>query len=387
MIFGKTVEEWKVTGAEHTPQEIYQQPKTWRKTLEIIRGLKPELEKFIKQVTDSGDFDIIFSGAGTSEYVGNAAMHCLNEKFGFHVRSHGSTDIVVSPRKYLSEAKSTLLVNFARSGNSKESMGTIRAAEKVCKNLYHLIITCNPNGTLALEATNLKNCFLVQLPPETNDQGMAMTSSFSDMYLAALCALQLDRFEEFAADVLKMCDATQKVLDNYQPLLKLVDEYDYDRMVFLGSAELKEIGHEAMLKTLELTVGKVAPLFDTPIGFRHGPKSILDEKTLTIIMMSDEPLARKYEKDLVEELHIQKDGNFLLVIDNAADADLANWADLCINYEVGKALTSDILGLGYVVAGQMLSLFKSQKLGFTTDRPQTTSARNKLVKGISIYPV
>ncbi len=386
MIFGKTIEQWKETGASHTAAEIAHQPATWRKTLNIMRENRAALAAFLSQVTDNEEYDIVFTGAGTSEYVGNAAMHALTASHGFHVRPLGSTDVVVAPQKYFSETKPTLLVSFARSGESKESMGTIRAAEAICRRLYHLVITCNENGTLAKEAAKRDNCYLVQLPPETNDKGMAMTSSFSNMYLAILCALQLDRFEEFAAGVERMCAATERLIENYEPLADIVRDYDFERLVYLGSAELKEIGHEAMLKLLELTVGEVAPLYDTPIGFRHGPKSILNEKTLTVVMLPDEPLARKYDKDMLEELFTQKDGNFILALNNRPDEEVCAWSDLCLSYDTGCFAETSVLGLGYVVAGQILALLKSQKLGFATDRPEVSNARNKLVKGITIYP-
>ncbi len=386
MLFGKTIEQWKETGASHTAAEIAQQPATWRKTLNIIRENKEALAAFLSQITNNEDYDIVFTGAGTSEYVGNAAMHALSAGHSFHVRSHGSTDVVVAPQKYFSETKPTLLVSFARSGESKESMGTIRAAEIICSRLYHLVITCNAEGTLAREAAKMENCFLIQLPPETNDRGMAMTSSFSNMYLAVLCALQLDRFEEFAAGVEEMCTATERLIENYEPLAQIVDSYNFERLVYLGSAELKEIGHEAMLKLLELTVGEVAPLFDTPIGFRHGPKSILNDKTLTVLMLPDEPLARRYDKDMLNELFLQKDGNFILALNNLPDEEVSAWSDLCLCFNTGRAAETAVLGLGYVVAGQILALLKSQKLGFATDRPEVQNARNKLVKGITIYP-
>ena len=55
----------------YTLTEIYQQPATWKKTCQQITELKDELKAFINQVTAQDDYDIILTGAGTSEFVGN----------------------------------------------------------------------------------------------------------------------------------------------------------------------------------------------------------------------------------------------------------------------------------------------------------------------------
>lgn len=36
------------------------------------------------------------------------------------------------------------------------------------------------------------------------------------------------------------------------------------------------------MKLLELTAGQVVTHADTPLGFRHGPKAVLDDRTLAV---------------------------------------------------------------------------------------------------------
>ena len=202
-IFNLTDEKMKETSSTFTAHEIYQQPATWRKTCAQLAACKDELQAFIDQVVKQDDFDIVLTGAGTSEFVGNSLFQALNPKYDFKVKSYASTDLVPSPENFLSRTKPTLLVNFGRSGNSPESLGNVEAAEVVCQNLYHLFVTCNHEGTLSKLANTRHNCFAINLTPETHDQSFAMTSSYSNMYLATYLAFNLDKLDEITAEVVK----------------------------------------------------------------------------------------------------------------------------------------------------------------------------------------
>ena len=166
-IFNLTDEKMKETSSTFTAHEIYQQPATWRKTCAQLAACKDELQAFIDQVVKQDDFDIVLTGAGTSEFVGNSLFQALNPKYDFKVKSYASTDLVPSPENFLSRTKPTLLVNFGRSGNSPESLGNVEAAEVVCQNLYHLFVTCNHEGTLSKLANTRHNCFAINPDPET----------------------------------------------------------------------------------------------------------------------------------------------------------------------------------------------------------------------------
>ena len=77
-IFGITEDKMKETSSTFTLTEIYQQPATWEKTCRQIEENKEELQKFIDQVIKCDDFDVILTGAGTSEFVGNALFAHLS---------------------------------------------------------------------------------------------------------------------------------------------------------------------------------------------------------------------------------------------------------------------------------------------------------------------
>ena len=386
-IFGITPEKMAETSSTFTVSEIYQQPATWEKTCRQIAEHKDEIQKFIDQVSTCDDFDVVLTGAGTSEFVGNALFPHLTGLLNYKVKSYGTTDIVATPEAYLSRTKPTLLISFGRSGNSPESVGAIDAAESVCDNVYHLFVTCNKNGALSKRADTTDNCYAINLTDETHDQSFAMTSSFSNMYLATYLCFHLSELDKVTADVRKIAAAGQEFLDNnFGTAQKIVDEYDFKRIVYLGSNTLKGTSQESALKMLELTAGKVVTMYDTPLGFRHGPKSIIDDTTITVVYLSDDPYTRQYEIDLIKEMSGQRKGNKIAAVMSSQDDAVAALVDYTVVYGLDEKYENVLLGLDYILFAQTLAVLKSLSMSITPDNPCPTGEVNRVVKGVTLYP-
>ena len=386
-IFNIDENKMKKTNSSFTLNEIYQQPKTWLKTLTQIKDNMLSIQDFINKVIKCDDFDVILTGAGTSEFIGNALYSHLNKELNYKVKSYGTTDIVATPENYLSKDKPTLLVSFGRSGNSPESIGAVESASAVCNNLYNLFITCNKDGALSKMAEELDNCYAINLTDETHDQSFAMTSSFTNMYLAAYLCFNLDKLDEKSSIINNVCSATQNFLDNgYEIANKIVTEYDFERIVYLGSNTLKGISQESSLKMLELTAGKTVAVFDTPLGFRHGPKSIINDSTLIVVYVSNDDHAYKYEFDLIKEISGQRKNNKLVVISDKPSEELTSLADYTLAYNIDSNVNNTELGLAYITFAQTLSVLKSLSIGLTPDNPCPSGEVNRVVKGVTLYP-
>ncbi|OUQ25588.1 adhesin [Lachnoclostridium sp. An131] len=386
-IFGITEEKMQETSSKWTVTEIYQQPSTWEKTCRQIAEHKDEIQKFIDQVITQEDFDVILTGAGTSEFVGNALFPHLTGLLNYKVKSYGTTDIVATPEAYLSRTKPTLLISFGRSGNSPESIGAVDNAESVCDNLYHLFVTCNKDGALSKRAESTEHCYAINLTPETHDQSFAMTSSFSNMYLATYLCFHLNELDKVEAEIRKIIAAGQNFLDNqYSIAQTIVNEYDFNRIVYLGSNTLKGTSQESALKMLELTAGRVVTMYDTPLGFRHGPKSIIDDNTLTVVYLSDDAYTRQYEIDLIKEMSGQRKGNKIVAVMSKADEAVAALVDYTVVYGLEEDHENVQLGLDYILFAQTLAVLKSLSLSITPDNPCPTGEVNRVVKGVTLYP-
>lgn len=384
-MFGKSEKEWIDLKGIFTATEINQQPATWFKTVQQIKKEKQEIKTFLNKILTCEDYDIILTGAGTSEYVGNSVFPYLNEKYNFKVKSYATTDLVSSPKKYLSREKVTLLVSYGRSGDSPESVGALKVSNTICRNIYHLVITCNKDGALAKYANHSKNAYAINLSPETLDKSFAMTSSYTNMMLATILCFQLNKIDEIEKVVKEIILSSQKTLaKDWQDINQFVQQYDFKRIVYLGSNCLKGVAQESQLKMLELTQGAVTTMFDSPMGFRHGPKSVVNDDTLTVVYISDDAYTRKYEIDLVKEMSKQKKQNKLLVVGSNIDM-FKEMVDICFDIKLPISVDNFFLGLNYVIYAQLIALFKSIKVGIMPDDPCPSGEVNRVVQGVTIY--
>ena len=386
-IFNYSPEELKEMKAVFTATEIHQQPDTWEKTIAQIGSMKDKIRTFLSKVLDQPDYDIILTGAGTSEFVGNALYSYLNRSLNYKVKSYASTDLTPTPENFVSAHKPTLIISFGRSGDSPESIGAIQSVEAVNDQVYHLFITCNKDGALSRRAAEEGDrCLAIDLTPETLDQSFAMTSSFSNMYLACLLCFSLDHFDETVAQVREVISSARTLLDeNYGQMLKVDEDFAYSRIVYLGTNYLKGIAQESALKMLELNSGKIVTMYDTPMGFRHGPKSIVNDETLTVVYLSDGAYQRQYETDLIREMAGQRKGNKIMVVCNTPCKEAEELADYyyCFNT---SAKDNVFLGLDYVVCAQLIALFRSLQNKNTPDNSCPTGEVNRVVKGVTLYP-
>lgn len=387
MVFNKTEETWKELGAYWTTKEIFQQPETWLKTFQQVKNEKNEIKALIDKVITNDDYDIILTGAGTSEFVGNSIFPYLAPLNKFKVKSYGTTDIVACPEDYLSRTKPTLLISFGRSGNSPESVAAVECANTVCENIYHLFVTCNHEGALSKFAEGKDNCYAINLTPETHDQSFAMTSSYSNMYLATVLSFLIDELDEIEPTIKEIAaNAAKFHAESFEKLEKIVDEFDFDRIVYLGSNCLKGVSQESALKCCELTAGAVMTTFDTTMGFRHGPKSVICPGSFDIIYLSDDPYTRQYDVDIVKEMSPERNGNKLLVVSSYDDPEVAKLADYFISFDNKNRYNNVFLGLEYINVAQIIAVLKSIKMGVKPDTPCPSGTVNRVVKGVIIYP-
>lgn len=273
-MFEKSKEELMALDALHTTTEIKQQPELWEETLNIYRDNRETIEQFLDRIkSEHEQIDIIFTGAGTSAFVGETVQPYLSGKYrntNISVKTIPTTSIVSNPNDFLSEDIATILVSFARSGNSPESVATVELAKKIVKHLYQVIITCNPDGELAKNATGDDNNLSLLMPERANDKGFAMTGAFSTMTLAALLIFDTDENKETYAQ--SIVPLGEDLVSRESEIAKVAD-LDFNRIVYLGSGSLEGLSHEASLKILELTAGNIATFYESPLGFRHGPIS------------------------------------------------------------------------------------------------------------------
>lgn len=383
MIFGKSLEELEKIKAIFTATEIRQQPELWRETYKLILDQKESIQRFINKNVDKNT-RIVLTGAGTSDYVGDTVALELNKKLEAKVEAIATTDIVSNPNEYIEKNVKTILVSYARSGNSPESIGAYDLFENNVDDITQIVITCNKDGDLAKRCVNNEKNMLVLMPEKSNDKSFAMTSSFSCMTLATLLIFDIENIEKNKEFVEIVSSQSEEILDNRWSEIKQLVDYEAERVVYLGSGTLKGLCQEMALKNLELTSGQVTTICESVLGFRHGPKSIINDKTLVIIMATNEEYTKLYDIDLIKEIHNDLGNHKLAVItyenDEIMKENCSNY--ICVN---GKAIPNIYKVFNYMIFGQMFGYLSSLKLNISPDNPRPDGTVNRVVKGVVIH--
>ena len=383
MIFGKSLEELEKIKAIFTATEIRQQPELWRETYKLILDQKESIQRFINKNVDKNT-RIVLTGAGTSDYVGDTVALELNKKLEAKVEAIATTDIVSNPNEHIEKNVKTILVSYARSGNSPESIGAYDLFENNVDDITQIVITCNKDGDLAKRCVNNEKNMLVLMPEKSNDKSFAMTSSFSCMTLATLLIFDIENIENNKEFVEIVSAQAEEILDNRWSEIKQLVDYEAERVVYLGSGTLKGLCQEMALKNLELTSGQVTTICESVLGFRHGPKSIINDKTLVIIMATNEEYTKLYDIDLIKEIHNDLGNHKLAVItyenDEIMKENCSNY--ICVN---GKTIPNIYKIFNYMIFGQMFGYLNSLKLNISPDNPRPDGTVNRVVKGVVIH--
>lgn len=372
-------------GATHTAREIAHQPAVWQAIHQQLQAERPMLDAFLDPLLALPDLRIVLTGAGSSAFIGQtlapALLRLLAQRPGLRVEAVATTDIVSSPEQCLQPEVPTLLVSFARSGNSPESLAAVELADRLVKRCYHLGVTCAAEGSLNRRLAGRPDAQVLLLPDETHDRAFAMTSSFTGMLLAAAWAFGLP-----LVPVAQLGQAAQALAEAEADRLYALAEQPFERVVYLGSNALLGLAREAALKLLELTDGQLVALADSSLGFRHGPKTILNDRTLVVVFLSNDAYTRQYDLDLLHELRREGRARVLALRASALNGAEAPHAD---DVQLALPASAPDLALAPValVFAQCLALLASLQRGITPDSPSASGTVNRVVQGVTIHPL
>ncbi|MGO3751810.1 MAG: SIS domain-containing protein [Peptoniphilaceae bacterium] len=365
--------------AINTVSEIEQQGELWQDVFSLYANQKNEIQNFLKKLIEKhGKLQVVFTGAGTSAYVGDILEVYLKESSDFIFKSIPTTDIVASPN--IVKNMPTILVSFARSGNSPESLHAVKLLDQVLDNVYHLAITCASEGKLAVKLKNRDDSYVFTMPSKSNDKGFAMTGSFTCMLFASIMVFSNFRKEELESYLKKTVGLFNKVISKVDTIKDIIDE-DFNRIVYLGSGVHQKLAREAQLKVLELTAGEIATCYESSMGFRHGPKSFVNEKTLVFDFVSTDEYTRQYDIDILNEVYHDKIAKRVVAITN--DSLKQDFEEFSLDNE--EKLEDIFLVFPYIAFAQIVSVLSSLKVGNSPDSPSATGTVNRVVKGVILH--
>lgn len=379
-------------GSVHTPREIAQQPLLWRRTARQIKRQAPELRQFLDAAglyATENRAQLIFAGAGSSDYVGQSIADLLRERLDTVSTNWPTTQLTVAPETFLRPRQRYVLVHFSRSGNSPESTAAFDwALNHRQETTRQLVITCNEEGTLAQRARrHPQQAYLLVLDEAAHDEGLAMTSSFTSMVVAGQALAYLDRMEAFEEIIDRVSAAAEHVLAHFaDPIADLAREIG-SRAFYLGNNDLLGAATESALKVQELTAGDIVAQGEDTMAFRHGPISAVDNGTLVCFFLSSDPSIRRYETDVLEQFR-------------EAFREIGARTVIVGPKETGEQSSEDILSIDYggweippyfqvgpaALVGQLVGLFAAHDRGCNIDDPSKDKALyNRTVQGVTLY--
>jgi len=378
--------ERKRRGLEYTPAEIAGQVELWPVTLQRFIACLPELRPYLQEFLAHDRRHVILTGAGTSEYVGLGIEGLLRRLWSLPVNTVSTTALVTRPQDYFVAGHATLLVSLARSGSSPESLGTVRIAEQLPDPVYHLVLTANPAGELAQAAEALKRARVLALDERTNDRSLAMTGAFTNLTAAGQMLAHYSSLDRYSALFPRLVEGGRALLERAPDPIAELCRSEFDRAVFLGDGPHYATAVESRLKLQELSAGRVMCAYDTFPGVRHGPQAVIHERTLLVAFLSEDPFARRYELDLLEELRRKRLGKAVLAVaDRLGEA--VRFADIGLEYDPKGALRVPVEYAPpiQVLAGQLAGLFTGIELGLKPDNPSEAGIIHRVVEGVKVY--
>jgi tagatose-6-phosphate ketose/aldose isomerase len=343
-----------------TEEEIRQQPASWIRSLNNIDNLRASIDSFLTPLLRKRDLRIVLTGAGTSAFIGDIIAPWLSSHTGKNFTAVPTTDLVTNPMDYFSPGHPLLLVSFARSGNSPESVAAVELANQFVPECYHLSITCNEAGSLYQNAVDSDNAFALLMPAETHDRGFAMTSSITTMMASCLAVFAPETINTHTfCDVADRCQAILASLGDFSH--GVFGSEPWKRIVYLGSGGLQGAARESALKVLELTAGK-----------------------LVVVFISSHPYTRQYDLDLLAEL--RRDRQALRVVAIASENDPVIEAGPHILLPPSRPFIDMEQAFCFLMYAQVFALTQSLSTGITPDTPSASGTVNRVVQGVVIHP-
>ena len=379
-LFGRSEAQQKQFGYYHTLREICQQPWTWGRTAERMIASRDALAGSLE-----GLESLVFTGSGSSEYAGDCVCPPLRGELGITVESIPGGTLLMQGTRALPVGRPGLLVSLARSGNSPESAAAVKILVDSEPAYRHLVVTCNESGSLAKNWRDGGRVQVIALPPETNDESLVMTSSFTNLALAARFLGMLDRPDHYRKLSAALGNISRALIGAYFDALAKIAAGEFRRAVFLGSGSRYAASREASLKMLEMTSGRITTISESYLGLRHGPMSFVHEDTIVVCHLSSDPPARAYELDLLAELDRKKLGLNKVILGENVPAVAVREGDLVIECPGLSALGDEEAATVYVLVAQLLAFFRCLEEGLRPDSPSEGGVINRVVESFPLH--
>lgn len=381
-----TEDERTKGGYGQTIEEIVQQPVTWLDTAARAVDQRSALQTLLgRDGHETGIRSLMLTGSGSSLYAGECVAPALQSELDLPVRAIAGGDLLTHPRAAVLPGRPSLLVSIARSGNSPESAAAVENLLQAETDCRHLFVTCNKQGRLAVGYRDDPRTQALILHERTNDRSLVMTSSFTNMVLAARSLGFLDRPSLYQETVHRLRGIAGHLMIRYAQPLAAAARDDYGFALYLASGCRFGAAREASLKMMEMSAGRTRTMVETYLGLRHGPMAAIHDDTLIVCFLSGDALARAYEIDLIHELNRKSLGRRKVIVGEEIPDELLRDGDVAVECPGMKQAGDDNVAVIDVLAGQLLALYHCLAIGLRPDSPSPEGVISRVVGDFQIH--
>jgi len=339
-----------------TYKELYEQPQCFKGIIDTLGEIYSVLDGVFSK--ENNIQEVIFTGCGTSLYIGQSAAHAFYSLTGIPTRAVPCSELYFYPDTYFKSERNFLVVPITRKSYTSEVRMAIDRA-RTYSNVRSLAITCDPDS-------RLYNDYMI-LSPDSKEDSIIMTKSFTGMVLMSMVMAyyvagkkeKIDALKDYqkqAEELLHAMDQLSKKIVYENPSLNLY--------VVLGQGVYYGIANECMNKMKEM--GIVNSEGNYSLEYRHGPMSLADENTLIINLVSD--ASSEFEAKLLTEL--KSYGAVTLAIGEGVNTLMPD-ADYKMELNYGYSDMQYAPLIGFI--GQFIGYYIAQKKDIDADSPRNLS--------------
>lgn len=384
---GVNNEELHRANGYYTCFEMANQPHLWREGVKIIGESKEKIESFLDQVYRVEGLKIYLVGAGSSAKAASIVQNYLQRATGKEVIAVPSTTIITHADHYIRSDAPVLLVSLSSSGNTTEALESIRIFKEKSRKVYQLLIICSEEGEIVQKYAREEGVLYIPIPRGTKGISFAATGEFTLLVQYALMILDIRRYDYYQ----KMFDHVLTDADKFfrEEIYKvhaLANRY-HATVVALGSGALTHLASEMCLKVCELSAGYQSTEYYSILEFRHGPKLIMNSRSLLTFFMNPDPYVKRYEIDMLKECYRDKKNGYIAALSMGYDEEIDENSDLYLYFNEGNFAYADEshVVFQYSLYLQALAILKSLQLHLSPDRPDPSGAVNKVAQGVKVY--
>ena len=334
-----------------TYQEILKQPATWAQTLERV----PEIWNEISQTLDPSSFNhALFMGSGTSLYIAQTAAQSFMEITGTPASAIPTSEAFLSAASTIPRTGSVIAFVISRSGTTSEALLAATYLRDHHPHVTTIGVTCNAETEL-----ERRSDFCLSMPFAA-EQSVVMTQSFTTMLLALqIVAALIAGNDTLLAELGQLPGAFGDQLPEVERKAKAVgSSLDHDKTIYLGLGPNQGLAEEGTLKLKEMTQSTCEAY--NPLEFRHGPISIVDDKTLIVLLEGTR------EQHFLADLH----RDLKLYGASVVSAGPLNTPGVDEHIHIGEAFSDIARCVLYIPFLQLLAYYRAMALNLDPDRPR-----------------